>query len=211
MGFGIALIGYAFLLMGDLGGALFAAPVLAYGFFLASRLEGNFLRASVSSLFMLPRGIFMVIYSFADMKEGAYIGLINTFNTITFILFQLAWLMMSFFWLSAVINIATECNSAMINTRARITKAITITYIAASTVATVLNSGGMLGAYAGAISVIMFIMMYVVIIINLIMLHTCFVLITSERQYEKDKQRLAKERSEALKKAREKHIGKNDK
>ncbi len=204
MGFGIALIGYAFLLMGDVGGALFAAPVLAYGFFLASRLEGNFLRASISSLFMLPRGIFMIIYSFANMKDGAYIGLMNTLNTVTFLLFQLAWLAMSFFWLTAVINIAKECNSAMILQRARITQAVTLPYIAASTVATMLNSGGMLLQYAGAVSVIMFILMYLVIIFNIVMLHTCFVLITSERQYEKDKQRLAKERAEAIKKANEK-------
>ncbi len=204
MGFGIALIGYAFLLMGDVGGALFAAPVLAYGFFLASRLEGNFLRASISSLFMLPRGIFMIIYSFVNMKDGPYIGLMNTLNTVTFLLFQLAWLTMSFFWLTAVINIAKECNSAMILKRARITQAITLPYIAASTVATMLNSGGMLLHYAGAVSVIMFILMYLVIIFNIVMLHTCFVLITSERQYEKDKQRLAKERAEAMKKANEK-------
>ncbi len=205
MGFGIALIGYAFLLMGDLGGALFAAPVLAYGFFLASRLESNFLRASISALFMLPRGIFMIIYSFADIKNGAYIELINTFNTVTFILFQLAWLAMSLFWLNAVANIAKECNSAMILTRTNITKAFTLPYIVLATAATVLNSGGMLGTYAGTISVIMFILMYVVIIMNLIMLHTCFVLITSERQYAKDKQQLAKERAEAMKKASEKN------
>lgn len=205
MGFGIALIGYAFLLMGDLGGALFAAPVLAYGFFLASRLESNFLRASISALFMLPRGIFMIIYSFADMKNGAYIELINTFNTVTFILFQLAWLAMSLFWLNAVANIAKECNSAMILTRTNITKAFTLPYIVLATAATVLSSGGLLGTYAGTISVIMFILMYVVIIMNLIMLHTCFVLITSERQYAKDKQQLAKERAEAMKKASEKN------
>ena len=60
MGFGIALIGYAFLLLNIAGGALFAAPLLAYGFFSASRLERNFLNASVSALFMLPHGVLQV-------------------------------------------------------------------------------------------------------------------------------------------------------
>ena len=206
MGFGVALIGYAFLLMGDLGGALFAAPILAYGFFLASRLEQNFLRASVSSLFMLPRGIFMIVYSFIGADQSSMLFL--TLNTVTFILFQLAWLFMTFYWLGAVINIANECNSPMIYKRARFTLGVTLPYIIAAACATLLNSAGLLGDYAGMISVIMFILMYVVIIINLVMLHTCFVLITSERQYQRDKQQLAKERAEALKKAREKH---NDK
>lgn len=208
MGFGIALIGYAFLLMGDLGGALFAAPVLAYGFFLASRLESNFLRASVSSLFMLPRGIFMIVYSFIGVDEGS--TLFVTLNTVTFIVFQLAWLMMTFFWLSAVINIATECNSPMMLRRSRFTMSVTIPYVLFSAAATLMGSANLLGEYAGAVSVILFILMYVVIIINLVMLHNCFVLITSERQYQKDKQQLAKERADALRKAREKHIG-NDK
>lgn len=204
MGFGIALIGYAFLLMGDVGGALFAAPVLAYGFFLASRLESNFLRASISALFMLPRGIFMIIYSLVDLKNNPHLALINTFNGITFILFQLAWLTMSFFWLTAVMNIAKECNSAMILKRARITQAFTVPYIVIATVITMLSTSGIELPYAGAASVILFILMYLVIIINIVMLHTCFVLITSERQYEKDKQRLAKERAEAIKRSNEK-------
>lgn len=204
MGFGIALIGYAFLLMGDVGGALFAAPVLAYGFFLASRLESNFLRASISALFMLPRGIFMIIYSLVDLKNSPHLALINTFNGITFILFQLAWLTMSFFWLTAVMNIAKECNSAMILKRARITQAFTVPYIVIATVITMLSTSGIELPYAGAASVILFILMYLVIIINIVMLHTCFVLITSERQYEKDKQRLAKERAEAIKRSNEK-------
>lgn len=204
MGFGIALIGYAFLLMGDVGGALFAAPVLAYGFFLASRLESNFLRASISALFMLPRGIFMIIYSLVDLKNSPQLALINTFNGITFILFQLAWLTMSFFWLTAVMNIAKECNSAMILKRARITQAFTVPYIVIATVITMLSTSGIELPYAGAASVILFILMYLVIIINIVMLHTCFVLITSERQYEKDKQRLAKERAEAIKRSNEK-------
>lgn len=204
MGFGIALIGYCFMIMGDFGGAIFAAPLLAYGFFLASRLEKNFLNAAVSSLFLLPRGIYIIVYSFINYgKAEQSLKLMQSLNLITFLIFQLAWLLTSYFWLTAVINIANECNSPMIYKRAKRTMNITLPYIILSAAATFLNSFGLLGIYAGAMSTIMFILMYVVIIINLVMLHTCFVLITSERQYQRDKQQLAKERADALKKAEE--------
>ena len=45
MGFGIALLGYACLILNEVGGAVLAAPLLAYGFFLASRLNRAFLYA----------------------------------------------------------------------------------------------------------------------------------------------------------------------
>ena len=54
MGFGVALIGYACLLLHEIGGGFFAALVLGYGFFLTSRLNKTFLHAAISALFILP-------------------------------------------------------------------------------------------------------------------------------------------------------------
>lgn len=204
MGFGIALIGYAFLLMADLGGAVLAAPLLAYGFFLASRLESNFLRASVASLLLLPRGVFMVIGFFIDTSNNPHINIINACNIVTYIIYQIGWLFMTCFWLLAVMNIARECQAPKMLRRAKSVLTVTVPYILFATVTAILDLGGFLGNYAGTVSVVIFILMYAVIIYNIAMLHTCFVLITSEKQYEKDKQQLAKERAEAIKKANEK-------
>lgn len=196
MGFGIALFGYAFLLLHEMGGALFAAPLLAYGFFLASRLENNFLRASIASLFLLPRGILQIctIIGVLDMTE------IPVLNTITFILHLLAWMMMSYFWLTAVIKIAMSCQAEKLERQARNRLVLTVLFIFLSLVAGILNMGGLLGELGFTVNTLQYVLQYAVIFVNLLFLHTCFVLITSERQYEKDKQQLAKEQAKALEK-----------
>ena len=196
MGFGIALFGYAFLLLHELGGAIFAAPLLAYGFFLASRLENTFLHASVSSLFLLPRGILQIltIVGVLDMAE------VPILNVSTFILHLIAWLMMSYFWLSAVIKISISCQAQKLENQARNRLVFTVIFIILSLTAGILNMGGMLGNLAFTVNTFQYVLQYAVIFVNLLFLHTCFVLITSEKQYEKDKQQIAKEQATAIEK-----------
>ena len=45
-----------------------------------------------------------------------------------------------------------------------------------------------------------YILQYAVIIVNTLFMHTCFVLITSEKQYQKDKQSIEREQADALQK-----------
>lgn len=207
MGFGIALLGYGCFALYEIGGGVLAAPLLAYGFFLASRLEKNFLKAAVSALFLLPRGViqFCVVIGLFDIGE------IPVLNTSTYIVHLGAWMLMSYFWLTAVINIARECNAPKLERTAQNRLVLTIAFIALSLAAGLLNMLGMLGGLAYTVTSIQFILQYVVIFANLLFLHTCFVLITSERQYEKDKQQLAKEQNEAIRKMEEKKAARQEK
>ncbi|MBQ3230117.1 MAG: hypothetical protein IJB49_03770 [Clostridia bacterium] len=196
MGFGIALIGYAFLLLNEMGGAVLAAPLLAYGLFLASRLESGFLRASVCSLFLLPRGVLQVCSVIGALKLEDH----PTLNTATYFINLAAWLLMSYFWLTTVAKIAKDCNAAKLERQARNRLAFTAFFIMLSFAAFILNLTGVLGGYGYIVSSAQYILQYTVIIVNTIFMHTCFVLITSERQFEKDKQELAKEHAKALEK-----------
>ncbi len=207
MGFGIALLGYGCFALYEIGGGILAAPLLAYGFFLASRLEKNFMRAAVSALFLLPRGIiqFLVVIGMFD------IGDIPALNTATYIVHLGAWMLMSYFWLTAVINIARECNAPKLERTAQNRLVLTVVFITLSLAAGLLNMFSLLGGIAYTVTSIQFILQYVVIIANVLFLHTCFVLITSEKQYEKDKQQLAKEQNEAIKKMEEKRAARQEK
>lgn len=207
MGFGIALLGYGCFALYEIGGGILAAPLLAYGFFLASRLEKNFMRAAVSALFLLPRGIiqFLVVIGLFD------IGDIPALNTATYIVHLGAWMLMSYFWLTAVINIARECNAPKLERTAQNRLVLTVVFITLSLAAGLLNMFSLLGGIAYTVTSIQFILQYVVIIANILFLHTCFVLITSEKQYEKDKQQLAKEQNEAIKKMEEKRAARQEK
>jgi signal transduction histidine kinase len=197
MGFGIALFGYASLLALEVGGGIFAAPLLAYGFFLASRLEANFFRASIAALFLFPRGVLQLCVALG-VAEAIDIPLLNA---ATFVMFLLAWLMMTYYWLTAVINIARECNVPKLERQASSRLAFTAGFLALSLVAGLLGMGGLLGEIAFTVTSLQFILQYVVILVNIAFLHTCFVLITSEKQYEKDKQQIAKEAAAAREKA----------
>ena len=199
MGFGIALFGYACLLMSGVGGELFAAILLAYGFFLASRLDNEFLHASISALFMIPAGILnlLEIIGLITPQQAIYPYL----NTITFFLSLAAWLFMSYYWLSSVIRIANSNNAPKMAQAAKNRLVVTSVYILVSVAVYALKTFNMLGGYASMAEVAIFIIRYAVIFYNIFFLHTCFVLITSEKEYEKDKQKLARERAEALEKA----------
>jgi len=195
MGFGIALIGYAFLLMTGTGGEIIASLMLGYGFFLASRLNAKFLSAAVSALFMLPRGIVngLTVLNVFNIDNHP------TISTITFLIYLMAWLMMSYFWLMAVIEIARENSATKLENQARNRLVFTIAFIFIVIVARLLPMVSGIGI-AGSFAAIEFILQYVVIFVNLLFLHTCFILITSEAQYAKDKQQIAKERADALEK-----------
>ena len=189
MGFGIALLGYCCFALYEIGGGILAAPLLAYGFFLASRLEKNFMKAALSALFLLPRGALqlLTVMGLFDIIE------IPTLNTATYIGHLCAWMSMTYFWLTAVINITRECNAPKLERSAQNRLVITVAFIALSLATGLMNIFGLLGSVGDTVTSVQFILQYVVIIINILFLHTCFVLITSEKQYEKDKQQLAKE------------------
>ncbi|MBR6563320.1 MAG: hypothetical protein IKK70_05225 [Clostridia bacterium] len=199
MGFGIALFGYACLLMIGIGGELFAALLLAYGFFLASRLDKDFLHAAISALFILPSGI-LNICEIVGIIDSTTSRIYPYLNAITFFLFLGAWLMMTFYWLSAVIRIAKEGSAPKLERQARYRLVATAVYILLVVAVYALKSMNLLGAVAGSAEQLIFILQYVVIFYNLFFLHTCFILITSEKQYEKDKQAIAREQAEALEK-----------
>ncbi|MBE6692400.1 MAG: hypothetical protein E7586_03585 [Ruminococcaceae bacterium] len=196
MGFGVALIGYAFLLLQDIGGGLFAALTMGYGFFLASRLNDNFLRASVSALFMLPRGVVQLcsLFGLFVLED------LPVLNTVTYLLHIGAWMLSSYFWLTAVIQIARDNGATKLENKARNRLVLTVTFLCFSAAVPLLNLNGVLGNLAFSVAALQYILQYAVIFINFFFLHTCFILITGERQYERDKQEIAKERAKRLEK-----------
>ena len=125
-------------------------------------------------------------------------ALVSALDLASFVVYQLAWLLMVYFWLTAVINIARDSDAQKFENKAKRVLVITSAYILLSVAATVLNTAGILGNAAFTVSSLMFIFMYVILIYDILMMHNCFVLITTEKQYAKDKQKLAQERAEAL-------------
>lgn len=199
MGFGIALIGYAFLLLNEVGGAVIAAPMLAYGFFLASRFDKKLLYASIAALFMFPRGVINLLSSFGVIK----LENIPAINTVSFLLHLSAWLMMSVLWLSAVADIAREGDAKKLMRQAKSRIVFTTAFISASVLLVALNMAGALGGFAAKAMMLQYILQYTVIIVNVLFLHTCFALITSESQYQKDMQYIAAENARIRQKKQE--------
>ncbi len=196
MGFGVALIGYGFLLLNEVGGGIFAALTLGYGFFLASRLDDNFLRAAVSALFMLPRGVFQLCTAFGLFSSED----VPLLNTALYLLHVAAWMLTSYFWLTAVIRIARDNGAAKLEAKARNRLILTVTFLFFAAAIPFINHSGVLGGLALSVASLQYVIQYIVIFINLFFLHTCFILITGERQYERDKQQIARERAKMLEK-----------
>ncbi len=196
MGFGIALIGYLCMIFTGTGGELFAPPLLAYGFFLASRLNNRFLHASVSSLFLIPRAVLQLLSTIGILE----LNNLPVLNAASFMINLAAWAVMSFFWLSAVVEIARDCGAERLESQARNRLVFTVMFIMIVIAIRVMSVFGIPAEYTGICLAAEFILQYAVIIVNALFMHTCFVLITSERQYEKDKQELAKEKAKALEK-----------
>ncbi len=196
MGFGIATIGYAFLIANEVGGGVIAALMLGYGMFLASRLEIGFLRASVSALFMLPRGV-VQLCSLLGLFDVTALPMLNT---VTYLLNLGAWFLMSYFWLSSVAKIARDNKAARLERQARNRIIFTSAFIMTAFAAEVLKIGNVTGGLMYWLTAAQYILQYAVIIVSTVFMHTCFVLITSEKQYQRDKQDIAKEQAKALEK-----------
>lgn len=203
MGFGIAFLGYCFLLLHPLGLGVVASPLLAYGFFLASRLERYFAYSSVAALFLLPRGLFLLINILLPFL-GFEIDLAVEFPYLelaTYTLFFVAWFFMVLYHCVAVRRIAKECEhpklQAMANRQLYITSLVIFFSLSMLIFDNVIDDPRLV--------TISYIAYYIALIMNLYFTHTCLVLITSESQYEKDRRYVAEQDMKAAeKRAREK-------
>ncbi len=218
MGFGIAFLGYCFLLLHSAGLGVIGAPLLAYGFFLAGRLDSYFYVSSVSALFMLPRGVFVLLDVFLPYFgwEGGLSASHPWWNLVTYLLFFIAWLFTVCGHCAAVKRIALSCDHAKLQRSASRQIYLSTVFIlfAVSMIIcqSVIDNAQLL--------LIAYLAYYVTLLSNLWFTHTCLVLITSEKQYAKDKEyvaeqdRLAAERkAKDLEKERERktRYGRNQK
>lgn len=209
MGFGIAFLGYCCLLLHSAGLGVIGAPLLAYGFFLASRLNKYFLYASVSALFMLPRGLFVLVNVFLPVI-GFDTDLSAEFpwlNLGTYLLFFVAWFFTVLYQCIAVREIATECGHVKLQNSASRQLYISAVFILLAVSLVIFES-----LVDVRVATFVYIAYYAVLLFNMYFTHTCLVLITSEKQYEKDKEYVAEEnRKAAEKRARDLENGKKSK
>ena len=195
MGFGIAFLGYCFLLLHSAGLGIIASPLLAYGFFLASRLDKAFLYASVSALFMLPRGVFVLLDVFLPIA-GLDVKLAQDFpwlNLGTYLLFFIAWFFMILYQCMAVRRIALENSHTKLKNSANRQLYLSSLFIAIAVSMVLFSQLVDLRMTVWAV-----IAYYVVLLMNLFFTHTCLVLITSEDQYEKDKEMVAEHNRQVM-------------
>ncbi|HOJ47804.1 MAG TPA: hypothetical protein PLD48_02895 [Bacillota bacterium] len=191
MGFGIATIGYGFLLTYEAGGGVVASILLAYGFYLASRFHKRFLAAAFSALAMFPHSLFILldVLQVLELKEN------TLFHSISYTIFILAWLSMSFHYLMAVKDIAVENNSKKLENKAMNRMYITAVFLLGALSILIFRE-----VAPAPLAGMLYALQYLVIVLNFLFLHTCFIQITSEKQYEKDKQLLAEEDKKLLEK-----------
>ncbi len=195
MGFGIAFLGYCFLLLHSAGLGVIGAPLLAYGFFLAARLDSHFYAASVSSMFLLPRSVF-VLFSVFLPATGSELDLSSRFPWLdlgTYLLFFVAWFFLIFWHCLAVRRIAADCGHVKLQrtaSRQFYLSSVFILFAISMVVCQHLIDDA-------RILLVAYIFYYVILILNLFFTHTCLVLITSEKQYEKDKQAVAEQDRQA--------------
>lgn len=195
MGFGIAFLGYCFLLLHSAGFGVIASPLLAYGYFLASKLHKRFLNASVSALFMLPRGLFLLLDLVLPIL-GVETDLSADYpvvSMVTYLLFFFAWMSVIVFQGIAVRDIARDNGHAKLEKMAMNRVYISAIFIVMACVMVVLQPV-LQDQRMGALMEILF---YVVLVINLLWTHTCLVMITTESQYEEDKEFVREENRKA--------------
>ncbi len=191
MGFGIAFLGYCFLLLHSAGLGAVGAPLLAYGFFLAGRLDPYFYVSSVSALFMLPRGVFVLLDIFLPYFgwEGGLSAPHPWWNLATYLLFFIAWLFTVCGHCAAVKRIALSCEHVKLQrsaSRQMYLSAVFIFFAVSMIICqSVIDNAQLL--------LIAYLAYYVTLLTNLWFTHTCLVLITSEKQYEKDKEYVAEQ------------------
>ncbi len=191
MGFGIAFLGYCFLLLHTMGLGVVAAPLLAYGFFLASRLDRYFAYSSVAALFLLPRGLFLMINIILPFL-GLDIDLAVKFPYLelaTYTMFFVAWFFMVMYQCLAVRRIAKACEHEKLQAMAGRQLYITSLVIFFSLSMLIFNNV----IDEPYLMLISYLAYYVALLMNLYFTHTCQVLITSESQYEKDRRYVAEQ------------------
>jgi hypothetical protein len=195
MGFGIAFLGYCFLLLHSAGLGIVAAPMLAYGFFLASRLEKAFLYASVSALFMLPRGIIVLLDLFLPVAGVDYqiTTRLPWLNLGSYLLFFIAWFFMVLYHCRAVRRIAAENEHVKLKNAANRQLYLSSLFIAVAISMVLFSQFVDMALTAWAL-----IAYYIVLLSNMFFTHTCLVLITSEDQYEKDKEMVAEHNRQVM-------------
>lgn len=199
MGFGVAFLGYCFLFLHSAGFGVIGAPMLAYGFFLASRLNSHFLRASIAALFLLPRSIYVLLDIFLpiaghDMELSARFPWLNL---ISYLLFFVAWFFMIFYHCMGVRRIAMDCGHEKLQrttSRQLYFSALFILFAISMVICQNLIYNDPRIALVGYIAY------YAILLFNLFFTHTCQVLITSEGQYEKDKRDAAEQNRLAMQK-----------
>ena len=198
MGFGIAFLGYCFLILHQVGLGVVGAPMLAYGFFLASRLHRYFLGAAVSALLLLPRSAVILLDLFLPLV-GREVKLTETYpvlNLVTYLLFLVAWLSMIFWHCTAVKQIARENGADKLERQANRRLYISAVVIFFAAVLVVLQQS----IQEAVIVPITYLAVYAVLILQTLFTHTCFVLITSETQYAEDKRYVIEQNREAAEK-----------
>lgn len=207
-------MGYCFLLLHSIGLGVIGAPLLAYGFFLAARLDQAFFAASISALFLLPRGIFVLLNIFLPAM-GINIDLSARFPWLdlgTYLLFFVAWFFLIFWHCLGVRRIAAanehEALQRTANRQLYLSSIVILFAISMVICQHLIRDSRIL--------LIGYLAYYAVLLLNLFFTHTCLVMITSQKQYERDLRDVAEQdRQAAERKARDKemerHAGKRNK
>ncbi|HAN20902.1 MAG: hypothetical protein A2Y15_04525 [Clostridiales bacterium GWF2_36_10] len=191
MGFGIATLGYGFLLTYEAGGGIFAGILLAYGFYLTSLVNKRFLAASISALLLIPHSVLLLLIVIGVVDETKIQLLIQISRSV----FYLAWLSMAYNYFTAIKNIAIENKNIRLQNKAMNRLYLTVLILLAilsTIIFSVLNTS--------SVSNILYVSQYLVILINILFLHNCFIMITTESQYKKDKRKYIEEEKKLLEK-----------
>ena len=191
MGFGIAFLGYCFLLLHPLGLGVIASPLMAYGFFLASRLDRYFAYSSVASLFLLPRSLLLLINLILPSLGIEYDIAVRMpyLELATYTMFFVAWFFVVLYHCLAVRRIAIACEHKKLQATA--SRQLYITTIVIFFALSVLIFKSVIGD--ARLLLVAYIAYYVALLMNMFFTHTCLVLITSQEQYDKDMRYLAQQ------------------
>ena len=194
MGFGIALFGYAFLLAVEFGGAAPAALLIGWGLYRAARLNVKFMYSAVAALFMLPRGAVV----FLNVIKAIDLGSLAVLNSVTFLLYLAAWGVSVLFWMAAVMEIAAEHDALRLKTGAARHLVFTEFALLFMLAVEILRLSGIEVPFIAQLVIIQYVVQYIVILVNVWFMHTCFICITSESNYRKELNEQASERASEM-------------
>ncbi len=192
MGFGIATLGYGFLLTYTLGGGVIGVPLIMYGFYKAAATERRFLYACISGTFMLPYSVLLLLTHFPSILSiGQDTMIYQTFYAV----FLLAWISMTFYFYSGVKIIALNNKADRLLKKANNRMILTIAVLFLGFLFFLNESIASVELVLGV-----FLALHIIIILNVWFLHSCFLIITTASQWEKDKELIAKEAEKQRKK-----------